>query len=78
MRQSHNTVFKAAKASQAAWRFNTMLNEAAKKANCHDFIMKLLQKYDTVASEDFSARKKIFFLLEECAPSVRMLLNSLQ
>ena len=28
-----------------------MLNEAAKKANCHDFIMKLLQKYDTVASE---------------------------
>ena len=28
-----------------------MLNEAAKKANCHDFIMKLLQEYDTVAGE---------------------------
>lgn len=27
---------------------------------------------------DFSARKKIFFLLEECDPSVRMLLNSVQ
>ena len=78
MRQSHNTVFKAAKASQAAWRFNTMLNEAAKKANCHDCIMQIPEGYDTVAGEDFSARKKIFFLLEECAPSVRMLLNSLQ
>lgn len=27
---------------------------------------------------DFSARKKIFFLLEECDPSARMLLNSVQ
>ena len=28
-----------------------MLNKAAKKANCHDFIMKLPQGYDTVAGE---------------------------
>ena len=28
-----------------------MLNEAAKKANCHDFIMKLPEGYDTIASE---------------------------
>lgn len=28
-----------------------MLNEATKQANCHDFIMKLPQGYDTIAGE---------------------------